>query len=322
MNISRVQGLKILDSLSFAWENNDWTNIDLSKNLTLRSNHKDNVIGVQNVQQAFALDHRPSQKIHISTSNHYVASDGLGLAILSSYVYGHITDLTNVNHYAVFGGTQCITLTYSESKWSVAEILLNINGIEDNSSLLNEWTLPARDKGWHSGNSYPTLVSELDSPWVNIPVNKIEKNDYELNEENYSKYSWAIDQNDFALFKTCYTSDARSEFTALDPLYGLHNIVDTLKEFRRVWPWMQHFGEVLKITIGPNNQTAEMWVGRLIPDHIINEKSEKIYDAHYRVELRKENQVWKFNWSEYTPGWFTENTPPFNKSELSLLVEE
>ena len=74
---------------------------------------------------------------------------------------------------------------------------------------------------------------------------------------------------------------------------------------------MQHYGVPLKISLGADGKTAEMWTGRLIPGQMKNENGEWLYGAHYRIELRKEDGLWKFSWSEYVPGWFTEQSPPF-----------
>jgi ketosteroid isomerase-like protein len=211
----------------------------------------------------------------------------------------------------MFGAVVRVTLKIEANAWKIAELLVNISWAEGSTRYFPDWKLPPGEKGWRPGDAPPVLVSELDSPWACIPENKIKSTEVEQIEEAYSRYSWGIDQNDFGQFRTSYTEDAQGLFPPLGPLSGLHSIVGSLKEFRRHWPWMQHYGVPLKITLASDGKTAEMWTGRLIPGQFKNARGEWMYGAHYRIELRKENGLWKFTWSEYVPGWFSQENMPF-----------
>lgn len=277
----------------------------------MRSSHKGVLKGKDAVTGALSEDTAEGKHLKLVTSNYYAANDGQGQAMVSAYLYGEFSPARKRNPEALFGAVIRVSLQATGDGWKLSDVLIQISWAEGDSRYLTGWALPPGQQGWRPGDAPPALVSELDSPWACIPDNQISATDEEQIEEAYSRYSWGIDQNDFGQFRTCYTEDARGEFPPLGPLSGLHSIVGSLKEFRRHWPWMQHYGVPLKITLAADGQTAEMWTGRLIPGQFWNSEGEWMYGAHYRIELRKEKGVWKFTWSEYVPGWFSENNPPF-----------
>jgi len=312
--ISRAKALGFLDAFRRSWETGDWQDASrfLSASVTLRSSHKGTLKGDETVIAAFREDTDSGQHRNLVTSNYYAADNGQGMAMVSAYLYGEVASDIKSTPAALFGAVVRLTLNLIDSEWKVTEVLVNISWVEGDRHALSGWTLPPGQQGWRPGDAPPVLVSELDSPWACIPHNQIVSTVEEQIEEAYSRYSWGIDQNDFGQFRTCYTWDAKGEFPPLGPLSGHHNIVGSLKEFRRHWPWMQHYGVALKITVGSDGESAEMWTGRLIPGQIKNQQGEWMYGAHYRIELRKEEGYWKFSWSEYVPGWFSETTLPFN----------
>ncbi len=283
----------------------------LADTVKLRSSHKGTLYGKNALITALREDTSGEKHLNLVTSNYYAAANEEGTAMVSAWLYGEVTPGGKYNPVALFGAVLRLTLNAGPDGWKLTEVLISISWVEGDSKCLDNWHLPAGQQGWRPGDAPPVLVSELDSPWHCIPNNQIKATEKEQIEESYSRYSWGIDQNDFSQFSTCYTVDACGQFPPLGPLNGLHSIVGSLKEFRCHWPWMQHFGVPLKITLGEDGKTAEMWVGRLIPGQIINENGETMYGAHYRIELRKEEDLWKFSWSEYVPGWFTEQNPPF-----------
>lgn len=313
--ISRADALGFLEQFRRRWEAGRWedANAILSSSVKLRSSHKGTVEGEDSVVAAFSEDKRSERHLNLVMSNFYAADNGQGMAMVSAYLYGEVAPKRKLIPATLFGAVVRLTLKPVGIEWKISELLINISWVEGDSNLLSGWTLPPGQQGWRPGDAPPTLVSERDSPWACIPDNKIVSTVEEQIAESYSRYSWGIDQNDFGQFKTCYTEDAKGEFPPLGPLSGHHSIVGSLKEFRRHWPWMQHYGVPLKITLSPDGETAEMWTGRLIPGHIKNQQGDWMYGAHYRIELRKEHTLWKFSWSEYVPGWFSENNPPYLK---------
>ncbi|EON3349731.1 nuclear transport factor 2 family protein [Yersinia enterocolitica] len=312
-SISRKEALSFLEYFRRGWETGGWSDSEhyFAKGMSLRSSHKGMINGLEAVISAFAKDTESGSALNLVTSNYYAADDGQGLAMVSAYLYGEICPTVRYNPSAMFGAVVRVTLKIEANAWKIAELLVNISWAEGSTRYFPDWKLPPGEKGWRPGDAPPALVSELDSPWACIPENKIKSTEVEQIEEAYSRYSWGIDQNDFGQFRTSYTEDAQGLFPPLGPLSGLHSIVGSLKEFRRHWPWMQHYGVPLKITLASDGKTAEMWTGRLIPGQFKNARGECMYGAHYRIELRKENGLWKFTWSEYVPGWFSQENMPF-----------
>lgn len=312
-SISRKEALSFLEYFRRGWETGGWSDSEhyFAKGMSLRSSHKGMINGLEAVISAFAKDTESGSALNLVTSNYYAADDGQGLAMVSAYLYGEICPTVRYNPSAMFGAVVRVTLKIEANAWKIAELLVNISWAEGSTRYFPDWELPPGEKGWRPGDAPPVLVSELDSPWACIPENKIKSTEVEQIEEAYSRYSWGIDQNDFGQFRTSYTEDAQGLFPPLGPLSGLHSIVGSLKEFRRHWPWMQHYGVPLKITLASDGKTAEMWTGRLIPGQFKNARGEWMYGAHYRIELRKENGLWKFTWSEYVPGWFSQENMPF-----------
>lgn len=317
--IDRAEALALLQRFGRRWAEGEWgaAREFLAESLALRSNHKGNIQGVHEVVDVFQADARTGAEagcaLNVETTNHYVTADGSGRAMVSAYVYGEFTAGIRREPVTLFGAVMRLTLQQEEGAWKIGEVLLSIVWAEGQGGLLNGWKLPPGKEGWRPGDAPPALVSELDSPWVAMPDNRIEASEEERIEETYSRYAWGVDQNDMALFRTSYTEHARGLFPPLGPLNGLHDIVGSLKEFRRHWPWMQHFGQPLKISLNDDGETAEMWVGRRIPGQWVNERQAPVFGAHYRIELVKEDGGWKFTWSEYVPGWFGEDEMPFDR---------
>lgn len=314
--VSRKEALEYLEYLRRNWESAQWPapGRHFSKSLCLRSSHKGEIQGAEKVMSAFTNDTQADNSLKLVTSNYYAAADGQDKAMVSAYLYGEIFTEANLHPSAAFGAVLRITLQTEDDVWKMSDILVNISWTEGHTDFFPDWQLPPGEKGWRPGDAPPALVSELDSPWHCIPDNKIDATDVEQIEETYSRYSWGIDQNDFGQFRTCYTSDAKGLFPPLGPLEGLHNIVGSLKEFRRHWPWMQHYGVPLKTIISSDGLTAELWIGRPIQGRFWDAQNQPLYGAHYRIELRKEQGIWKFTWSEYVPGWFTTANMPFNNT--------
>ncbi|WP_251977542.1 nuclear transport factor 2 family protein [Salinicola avicenniae] len=311
--ITRAAALNLLHQLTRSWAANDWTAREafLSADVALRSDHKGNHEGRDSVIAQFEDSIHQDRRLFLDTTNHYVTADGKGRAIVSAYGYGELSQPPSRSPTTAFGNVMRLRLAWCGEDWKITEILLSVVWVEGDTQALTDWKLPPGQQGWRPGDAPPTLVSELDSPWAVMPDNQVQASEVEKIADTYSRYAWGIDQNDIALFKTTYTNDASGLFPPLGPLSGLHEIVGSLKAFRRLWPWMQHHGEPLKITLADDGQQAEMWVGRRIPGRWVNEQDERLYGAHYRLELVKDDGLWKFRWSEYVPGWFDDTALPF-----------
>ncbi|MFC0338913.1 SnoaL-like domain-containing protein [Kushneria avicenniae] len=311
--ITRTAALDLLHRFTQSWADNDWTAQEafISAEVALRSDHKGHHQGRDSVIARFEEDARDDQRLALATTNHYVTADGQGHAMVSAYGYGELSQPPSQSPVTAFGLVMRLQLTWCGEDWKIDDILLSVVWAEGETQRLAGWTLPPGQQGWRPGDDAPVMVSELDSPWVAMPDNRIQASEEEKIAETYSRYAWGIDQNDITLFKSTYTPAARGLFPPLGPLNGLHEIVGSLKAFRRLWPWMQHHGEPLKITLADDGQSAEMWVGRRIPGRWVDDDGQRLYGAHYRLELIKEDGLWKFSWSEYVPGWFGDDNMPF-----------
>ena len=165
--------------------------------------------------------------------------------------------------------------------------------------------------GWQLGDEPPVIVSELDSPWALIGDALPQASAQDAVRQLYSKYAWAIDQGDIALLSDSYTDDAAGGFTPIGKLQGLHTIIGQQKSFRRHWPWMQHFAEVLRVELEADGHHARMIVARIVPERPVDEAGRTLYGAHYQFRLRLEGDgQWRICWFDYRPGWITDAEIP------------
>jgi hypothetical protein len=61
---------------------------------------------------------------------------------------------------------------------------------------------------------------------------------------------------------------------------GRHDVIGPMKSFRRLWPWMQHFGRPLKITVDEAGTTGHLVVGRIIPQQPTTLTGRDLCGAH------------------------------------------
>ena len=90
-----------------------------------------------------------------------------------------------------------------------------------------------------------------------------------------------------------------------------HAIVGQLKSFRRHWPWMQHFADVVRLELEADGRHARMIVARIVPERPADASGRALYGAHYQVRARLEDDgQWRICWTDYRPGWFTTDEIP------------
>lgn len=288
-----------------AWSQGKWQGLtpSLTGETMLTSNQHGEVRGVTDWQHLLAAD--VPNLAWMRTSNHATLVDEGGQAACSSYVIGLFND---GQRHLLFGASVVLQFQFHEvqSRWLLMHARINVNWCRGDLALVSHWRMPPSDAGWQLGDSAPVIVSELDSPWAVIGVGLPLGSKEDAVRELYSKYSWAIDQGDIALLSDCYTEDAAGGFTPIGALQGRHAIVGQLKNFRRLWPWMQHFADVVRIEFETDGQHARMIVARIIPERSVDTAGHAVYGAHYQIRVRQEDDgQWRICWSDYRPGWFT-----------------
>jgi hypothetical protein len=206
----------------------------------------------------------------------------------------------------------------AKGRWMVIGARVNINWCRGDLTLVTHWRMPPTDTGWQLGDPPPVIVSELDSPWAKIRAASPFPAKEEAVIELYSKYSWAIDQGDITLLNDCYTEDAAGGFAPIGPLQGRRAIVGQLKSFRRLWPWMQHFADVVRLEFEEDGAHARMIVARIIPEYPVDASGRAVYGAHYQIRVRREDDdQWRICWSDYRPGWFSSADVPAFEIEVT-----
>ncbi|EUB99265.1 hypothetical protein PMI07_005546 [Rhizobium sp. CF080] len=236
------------------------------------------------------------QEMHLSSSNVYLAGS-MTQARASGYLAGRVTGTTELSFGAVF--VVDLTREVLAEPWKVSGLKVQLTWIEGVKELRPGWTFPVHEKIWTEGDPLPVIVSEVDAPWHVHPDNELRAGDVRDVEDTYARYSWGIDQADFGLLTGCYTEDAAGTFRPMGPLSGRHAIIGVLKDFRRAWPWMQHYGEVLGSVV--EGDEAAIIVGRTIPQSNLERG---MFGAYYPMRLRRSGTLWRITWTEYRPGWF------------------
>jgi len=97
----------------------------------------------------------------------------------------------------------------------------------------------------------------------------------------------------------------------MGPLQGRHTIIGQQKSFRRHWPWMQHFADVMRVELEADDRHAQLIVARIVPERPVDEAGRTLYGAHYQLRARREDDgQWRICWFDYRPGWFTDAEVP------------
>lgn len=241
-------------------------------------------------------------------SNVYVATLN-DKAIASFYLFG-LMGTSNANLF-LFGSTQVIEFSKVQDSWKIDTIRLVVNWSKGDSSQVSHWrNLPVQN-GWQIGFEAPAMISELHSPWAVFPEVLPPEDLQEALEELYFRYAFAVDQNDMMLLKSAYSEDISGGFAPVGNLNGRDQVIGTLKNFRHLATYWQHFAEVVRYEEEPDGQHVKMIVARIIPERPVDESGQKVYGAHYQLRARKTaSGQWQFCWTDYRPGWFDQYSLP------------
>lgn len=280
--------------------------VGLTPACQFHSSHHGAATGYQDIQERLAQDTQTSDMIG-QMSNLYVAVDG-NRAAFSFYMYG----LVEQNPRAfMFGSAVVATLSYQESRWRLEEIRLVVNWSKGDSSLMPHWQNVPTQYGWQMGFAAPAVVSELHSPWAKLPNVQPPEDLHEAISELYYRYAFSVDQNDMGLLDRSYTEDISGGFAPVGNLSGKDEVIGTLKNFRHLAAFWQHFAEVVRLEEEGDGRHVKVIIGRIIPERPVDERGNKLFGAHYQLRARKMSDgQWKFCWTDYRPGWFTEHSVP------------
>jgi 2,4-dienoyl-CoA reductase-like NADH-dependent reductase (Old Yellow Enzyme family)/ketosteroid isomerase-like protein len=300
---SRAILTTVRDDFFTAWSDASWHALSpvLAEDALLTSSQHGEGTGEDDWRRLLAAD--ADALVWMRTSNHAIVVGRRGRAAASAYVIGLFGQ---GQRQFLFGASVVLGFQRHRDGWLLTRARIHVNWCKGVLTLATHWRMPPSDEGWQLGDPPPTIVSELHSPWALIGDALAYGDVNDAVRELYSKYSWAIDQGDIALLSDCYTEDASGGFTPMGPLQGRHAIVGQLKSFRRQWPWMQHFADVVRLELEADGVHARMIVARIISERPVDAQGRALYGAHYQIRARREDDgQWRICWSDYRPGWFT-----------------
>ena len=298
------------DDFFAAWSRGQWQGLapSLAEQAALTSSQHGEGRGEADWRRLLAAD--AAGLVSMRSSNHAMLVGKNGQAATSAYVVGLFK---RGQQQFLFGASVVLRFQCDEPqrRWSLTHARIQVNWCKGEPSLAAHWRLLPSDAGWQLGDAPPVIVSELDSPWALIGDALPPATAEDAVRQLYSKYSWAIDQGDIALLGDSFTDDAAGGFTPMGPLQGRHAIVGQLKSFRRHWPWMQHFADVVRLELEADGRHARMIVARIVPERPADASGRALYGAHYQVRARLEDDgQWRICWTDYRPGWFTTDEIP------------
>lgn len=248
--------------------------------------------------QFLAKDGAAGRSITTHAVNVYAASNS-EQGWLGAYLHGAVVLDKRRLQYGALISAQTVYQSHQEI---FEDLAIQVLWTDGDASVVPHWQLPPA-RIWQQGDTSSLIVSELHSPWARAGTTYLPEDPNEQFEELFARYAWAMDQADFSLMKTCLTEDISGEFTPLGHLRGISEVVGTLKAFRQAWPWMQHFGRVLKWRLKDDGREADVIVGRIIPSMTHQPSGDPVYGAHYRLTVVFADDCWKIRNFAYIPGW-------------------
>lgn len=306
---TRDDVLDVLAALLTAWSNGDDAGLRqlFTPDATTQSSAHSPTSDSAHFAALLAADREESVPLQLASANEYVGGTP-GHAVLTSYIYGRDT-APEATATAVFGATLVADLRRDDDRrWRFVDLKLSVPWVDGDRARFSHWSLPG-DQGWQLGDATPAIVSEEDSPWARgIPVladNTVEQNIIDA----YYRYAWAIDQGDITLLRGSYTADAHGEFPPMGHRDNRRDIIGQQREFRRHWPWMQHFGRPLSLEVDDSADEARLVIGRVMPQSPRTADDQELFGAHYVLRLRLEDDIWRISYFDYRSGWIVAGVP-------------
>jgi hypothetical protein len=278
-----------------------------TEDVELISSHRGNAKGRDQVLSMLRSDFTDSRPVRICVTNRVPRANG-SESMIGGYVLGELEPSQERADKggATFGGVITLSLEGLPEQLRIRSIRFQLNFAQGNLSLLNGWALPPMERAWKPGDPPAVIVSELDAPWHKIPASELPTTDEEAIVEAWYRYAWALDQADFVLFDKSFSDTVEAELTPMGRMKGHRTLIGTLKAFRMPWPWMKHYGEPLRVDVGPDGRTAALVIARIIPGQTHAPDGKRIYGAHYRINaLQEDGNAWRISQMEYFPGWIS-----------------
>ncbi|RKF21785.1 hypothetical protein D6851_07125 [Altericroceibacterium spongiae] len=299
---------RLLDELATGWATGDLSKVGpaFDDRSRLISAQHGTASGTDAILAALGADTRDRGFIHRAT-NRYIGIDG-NRAATSFYLFGLMHD--GRDKAFLFGTTIIALLERVESRWRIDDIRIQAMWSKGDPQMASHWLHFPGDRGWQLGAPPPVIVSELHAPWHVLPDLPAPDDLQEALHELYARYAFAVDQNDIGLLVSAYAKDVEGGFAPLGNLSGRDEVVGMLKNFRHLAPFWQHFGEVVAVQDEGDGQHARLIIGRIVPDRPVDESGRTIYAAHYQLRAVRKGGNWHICWSDYRPGWFTQDTVP------------
>lgn len=201
-------------------------------------------------------------------------------------------------HIFTFGGRASIGFK-KEERWKIGEILYDLEWQNGNTAFPENWNMIDYDK---YGGHKLSIISELDSPWVRIPVAKNQYTEEELLVDGYHRYAWAQDCADGQLALSSFTDDIRAEMP--------HGVFINKKDFAYHLKFLahkehklQHAGRVHSFNI--DGERAYLEIYRIEPHRLgtktlnANNFYQPIYTGRHEYDMRKEDGLWKIAKMKY-----------------------
>lgn len=118
-----------------------------------------------------------------------------------------VTSLVGINnsdyfHYFQFGGYYLNEYKKVNGKWKITNMKFNLDMEDGNTLIVKDWWNLIDYRYFEGTRKYP-IISELNNPWIRIPVPDSLGSEEEQVLDSYYRYSWGIDHADFGIFQTC-----------------------------------------------------------------------------------------------------------------------
>lgn len=204
-----------------------------------------------------------------------------------------------------YGGKYVISYVRREDGWKMSEIRFDLDWEKGNTYFAKDWNFI--DYKIFAGHR-PMISSEFDSPWAAIPENDEPLTDEEAIAENMFKYSFGLDNCDWALHRDSYTDDVVFYAGKAVMESGARNLINNFKNTSHKEPALEHAIKITKIIVA--GDTATMYGYRVEP-HRLGSKNlnrdtlhQTFYSARYENKLRKIDGKWKMYEIHYTAGVF------------------
>lgn len=207
-----------------------------------------------------------------------------------------------------FGGKYVVSWEEQNGEWKIKEIRYDMDWEKGNTYFAKDWNFI--DYKIYAGHK-PMISSEYQSPWAVILENDEELTEEEKIMENMFKYSFGLDNCDWALHHSSYTDDII--FYAGNSVMesGACNLINNFKNTSHKEPALEHAIKIVDIQI--NGDEAVLYGYRIEP-HRLGSKNlnrdtlhQSFYSAKYKNLLKKVDGEWKMYEIHYQSGVFFEN---------------